>query len=259
MSNLAILDELLANAWPPTIVEYHSGWRLRWTDGATRRANSVFPVGSVDLIPDCVSVCESFYRDRRASALFQVSTASTPEGLSDYLRGRGYTTSARTFVAHAATQDVIDHTSPGGWTTETTDEVTDDWFDGYWAVESWRAQAVEDAATYRRVLLKPSLPTSFVAARDRASVVAVGQVVVEHYWAGVQCMATRATHRRQGAASAVLHRLAVGAAARQADRMYLAVMADNAPALDFYRRASFQIDHEYSYFSEPPSAQSPVI
>ena len=63
-------------------------------------------------------------------------------------------------------------------------------------------------------------------------------------------MATHPSHRRRGAASAVLHQLAVEALDREVEHMYLAVMADNPAALALYQRSGFNVTHEYSYFAK---------
>ena len=70
-----------------------------------------------------------------------------------------------------------------------------------------------------------------------------------------QCMATRATRRGRGAASAVVAAIASEAIQVGVDRMYLAVLADNAPALSLYGRVGFQAVHRYQYWRIRASSQ----
>jgi ribosomal protein S18 acetylase RimI-like enzyme len=253
MTDWAIIDELMANAWPPAIREYRGDWLVRWADGFTRRANSALPVGQADQVPTLVSDCEQFYRDHRATPVFQVSTASAPPGLVDHLVARRYRGTARTLVAQALVQDVIANTRSSGNAEVEQDHVPDAWFDGYWEVEASRGRSGADAKMCRDTLLQPTLPRAYATVRALGEVAGVGQIVVERGWAGVQCMATRTGHRRRGAAIAVLHCLAVEAAARGAERMYLAVMADNLAAQRLYQRATFRPAHEYRYFTATDS------
>ncbi len=241
----------MANAWPAAVREDRSGWLVRWADGFTRRGNSALPIGGGDKVLELVAACEAFYRARQADPIFQVSSASAPAELAVYLTDRGYQETARTFVAHAPTEDVIGSTSAGRWSSEATSEASDQWFDVYWSVESARGRSARDAALCRKVFLMPALPHSFVGVRHGTDVAAVGEIVVEDGWAGVQCMTTSADHRRGGAATAVLHRLAIEARSLGAEGMYLAVMADNDAARSLYETAGFQISHEYRYFTAP--------
>jgi N-acetylglutamate synthase len=255
MSGSALLDQLMANAWPALVSEVRHGWRFRWTNGLTRRANSVLAVGGDEHVPELLSAADRFFEARGGVPTLQVSTASAPRRLASYLETSGYRPTARTLVEQATTGDVVERTPRASFDVDVSEHLTDEWFETYWSVGSTRGWSRDDTAIVRDVLLAPSLPTVFVAARRGAEVIGVGQLVLERGRAGVQCMATRPTHRRQGVGVAVLHALANEAATRGAEHMYLAVMADNTAALDLYERSGFDRVHEYSYFARPPSSR----
>lgn len=82
MQGAALLDELMANAWRPLTEEVRGGWRFRWTQGVTRRANSVLAIGTAEPAEDLVAHAEDFYGQRDATTLVQVTTASAPRGLA---------------------------------------------------------------------------------------------------------------------------------------------------------------------------------
>jgi len=244
------LDELMANAWRPVLEEARGGWRYRWADGVTRRANSVLALGADGNVEELVDYAEAFYGQRGAPTLIQVSTASAPQGLAAYLQVRGYRSTARTVVEEAATQHVVDQ-ARSSVEIEITEAPTDEWLRAYWSVvEAIRGGKGPDIAVYRDFLLAPGLPTAFAAVRRGSQVIGVGQLVIERGWGGVQCMATDATNRRQDVASAVLNGLAKEALRRGVGQMYLAVMADNDAATALYDSAGFRTSHEYSYFTE---------
>lgn len=249
MPGVPLLDELMANAWRPVVVENHGGWRYRWAEGVTRRANSALAIGNNGSIEELVARAEAFYVERGAPALIQVTTASAPQSLVTYLQERGYQSTARTLVEEATTRDVIDRTRQCAYEIEITEAPSDAWFDTYWSVEATRGRTDADEAVCRGVLLAPDLPTAFAAARHGSDVIGVGQLVIERGWGGVQCMATDPTHRRRGAAKAVLNGLAEEALRHEVRQMYLAVMADNAAATSFYENAGFGAVHEYCYFA----------
>jgi ribosomal protein S18 acetylase RimI-like enzyme len=238
----------MANAWPAQSEETVGGWRYRWTGGLTRRANSALVLGDGDPAA-LVQHAEAFYRERGASTLLRVSTASAPTGLASYLGSLGYRSTARTLVQVADTSEVVARARPA-FELEVTDAPTTEWLDLYWSVGVLRCRDNAAQSVYGDVLLAPPLPTVFVAARSGSEVVGVGQMVIEQGWAGVQCMATGPDHRRQGVASAVLHGFGAAAAERGVQSMYLAAMADNEAATGLYSSAGFTTAHEYSYFTD---------
>lgn len=144
-----ILDELIANAWPAQIDVEHEGWRFRWNSGVSRRANSVLAIGSNELVPELVAEAEAFYRRRGCPPRFQVSTASAPDRLAEYLASRGYIPEAQTLVERAATDEVIKRTGAGSWEICATDRPTDEWFHS----RSWRTMTARGGCTKGPVLL----------------------------------------------------------------------------------------------------------
>jgi len=247
-----VVDELLADAWPARLVERVGRWRYRWTDGVTRRANSVLAVGD-GALDELIARAEDFYQAFNAPTRFQVSAAAAPSTLARLLVERGLEPTARTLVAGAATADVVAATTVGEFpSAELTTSPSDRWLAVYSSVEARNASPAT-LATIRHVLLSPRLETAF-ASVVRDGVVGVGQLVIDRSNACVQCMTTRADARSTGVATAVLHHLARLAAAHGASTLWLAVMADNMPARGLYERAGFAISHEYCYYEAPPAA-----
>lgn len=249
MQGEPLLDELMANAWRPAVVESYGGWRYRWADGVTRRANSALAMGANGSVAELVARAEAFYGKRRVRTLIQVTTASAPPGLATFLQERGYRATARTLVEQAATRDVVERTRRSEYKIEITAAPTDEWFDTYWSNDAIHGRNDTDKAVCRTVLLAPGLPTAFAAARCGAEVLGVGQLVIERGWGGVQCMVTDPSHRRRGVAGAVLHGLAEEGLRCGVEHMYLGVMADNHAAASLYARAGFAVAHEYSYYA----------
>lgn len=83
---------------------------------------------------------------------------------------------------------------------------------------------------------------------------AVVQLVIQGDWGCVQCLATRATSRRQGLAGGLIMDVAQRAKERGVTRLYAAVMVDNEASNALFQRASFVRSHDYSYFSQPLEA-----
>jgi N-acetylglutamate synthase len=249
MHDTALIDQLMANAWPPEVTEFVGTSRLRWASGCTRRANSCLAIGEDDQIDEIVSRATNFYRQRGQAPVFLVSNASAPPSMASHLENLGFTSTARTMLLTASTAAVAAaRTTPTGWAVEVTETPTDPWFDTYWSVESQRDRNDAQRSICRNVLLRRD-SAAYVSVTESGRTIAVGQAVVEGDWAGIQCMATDPTHRRRSAASEVLTRLAQHALNTGATNLYLAVMHDNTGARRLYEQVGFSPTHDYSYFA----------
>ena len=248
----------MADAWPPQITEYVGRSRLRWASGLTRRANSCLAIGDDDEIPSLVAAATAFYARQSREPVFFVSAASAPPSLAAHLSALGYSPKAHTRVLTAAATEVAALAGSGaasgtaGWTVDVVDEVTDDWFEAFWDVDSARSLNATHRTICRDVLLRAP-GAAFASVVEAGKTIAVGQLVVNGLWAGVQCMATAVSHRRRGAASAVLGALATRSIGRGVANMYLAVMDNNAGARRLYEQLGFSPAHEYSYYVRTPA------
>ena len=240
---VADLDRLQLRAWPAAREEAIGGWRLRFTDGVTRRANSVLPHGPAPPdVENAVARVESAYAERAFDPRFLVSPAASPPDLDAILAERGYEVDAPTLVQtaplplqpQAMAQGV--QVDVGGF--------DDAWLSDYAAAESITPGEVEGR---HGIHLRIRATAGYATARVDGRPVAVGSVVVEDGWAGIHNMATSTEHRRRGAARAVLNALLEWGAARGATRSYLAVVETNQAARALYEGSGYTTVYRYWY------------
>ena len=244
------LEMLSANAWPPAEAVALAGWRLRFTAGVTRRANSVWPNGlhTEPAVDDLLNEVEAFYAERKQPARFQLSPAAEPADLDQRLAARGYRSVARTAVQVAELASILRQTVPlrlhPEFEVEVAEEFDEEWFAAYLAVE----HADDPQNTVRQLILQRIVPpVAFATLRIDGEAAAVGLGVVEGEWVGIFCMATATSFRRRGAGSAILRTLAIWAQLYEANHAYLQVMDDNAAAQALYTRAGFETVYHYHY------------
>src|SRR3954454_17903861 len=82
-------DRLVAAAWPAPYSERIAGWRLRYAEGVTKRANSVLPLGHPGDVHVAVDGAERFYAARDLPTVFSIGDGACP-GLDAVLEARGY-------------------------------------------------------------------------------------------------------------------------------------------------------------------------
>ena len=121
--------------------------------------------------------------------------------------------------------------------------------DAAW-VEAWTTcEGRPDARAHAdEVLARIEPATGFAIAADGKG---VGLAVCERGWAGLFCVATAPEARGSGVARTVVHALTRGATGHGAQRIYLQVESDNAPARALYASAGFTRSHGYHYRVAP--------
>ena len=244
------LEALAANAWPAAEVSCLGGWRLRFTEGVTRRANSVWPnqplAGAA--LNETLAQVEAFYAARKEPPRYQLSPAAEPADLDARLAARGYRAVARSAVQAVALPTILQRTKPlrllPAFEVEVSEAYDEAWFVAYAAMEHAGAA---DHRVRRAILQRIAAQTAYASLRIDGSMAAVGLGVLEGAWLGVFCMATASAFRRRGAAAAILRTLAIWAQLYDAHHAYLQVMDDNAPARSLYAGAGFQTLYHYHY------------
>jgi GNAT superfamily N-acetyltransferase len=246
------LDRILAvesaavKAWPAREVQVLDGWHLRYSDGVTRRANSVWPnrsEGSLDLERK-VEAVEAFYAARSLPARFQICPAARPSGLDTILNRRSYRAVSRTGVQVRAITEP-DPAAPVRQDPVTVASVlSEEWLRCYAIAEGFAPAQVESR---REILSRIDAPVGFALVEQRGEPMAVGLGVVHSEWLGISCMSTLPAFRRRGAASALLAALLQWARRWGASHTYLQVMDGNGPARALYAGLGFETLYHYHY------------
>jgi ribosomal protein S18 acetylase RimI-like enzyme len=224
------MERAHVQAWPALHTARIDGWLWRASGGGSQRANSVSTIDftGTDLLATIETV-ERRYRALGSIARFQTFDETKPPELPDRLRALGYQPSEATTTMfrrpqHVTTpQDVQrQHTAWPDWTDTYTGQIT----------ESRRAVNVQ-------ILANIPAPRMFFGCRRDGRIVATGLCVIARGCAVVECVATHAEARRQGAAREVMQALEAWAAAQPIDLIGLQVVSTNVPAIRLYQQLGY--------------------
>lgn len=243
-AHILAIERHVLRAWPAAVIEELDGWRLRFAQGVTGRANSVWPNadhGRFSLDAK-IEQAEAFYRARGLPARFQITPAAQPAALDEALAARGYRNVAPTLV-QTAVLPPSDAPAPAH-TAVLHAVLRDDWFD--FAAQTGGYDA-HTAGVRRAILQRIALPKAFARVDVDGRLAGIGLGVAGDGLLGVFGMVTRPDLRRSGVATAVLRALLRWGAAQGAESAYLQVVAANAPAQALYRRAGFTTLYAYHY------------
>jgi RimJ/RimL family protein N-acetyltransferase len=86
-------QEFLLNSWPAKNYYFLNGWILRFNDGITSRANSVFPVrytGTQKTLDKDIDIVENAYKAYGLPSIFTMHDFHEPVNLKHKLLNRGY-------------------------------------------------------------------------------------------------------------------------------------------------------------------------
>ena len=244
------IEEAAFRAWPAEEVVELSGWRLRFTHGITRRANSVWPNGWHGETPleERLAAVEAFAAERAIAPSFQLTSAAKPPHLDGALADRGYSIDAPVIVKtlELAGREAI----PQG--SEIEASVIASPIPEWLAVSVDRGRYAGVREHFSRLLARIGDRAGYALASSKDGPIAVGLGVVDGPWLGIFGMLTLPEARRRGAARAVLDVLAAWGAARGASHAYLQVERENEPARALYAGARFLPAYEYHYRTKFP-------
>jgi N-acetylglutamate synthase len=243
---IASLEHHAANALPATITEVIDGWRLRYSYGVTRRANSVLAENHDGNLEKKLESVTNFYNRFNAKPRFQLCPASQPSELNDILLNQSYNK-----IPGAKVQTLgLSHSKFDAdiAKVQLLDKPNDDWFSVYRAVEKADAHK-EKIRTQMLQSIEPE--TGFALLYLNEQPAAVGLGVFENSYIGIFNMATLQEFRGRGAASTILAALANWGKLQNGYTLYLQVSEENTNAQRVYEKLGFATLYSYWYLEAP--------
>jgi N-acetylglutamate synthase len=243
---ISTLEHHAANALPASITESLDGWRLRYSYGVTRRANSVLAETHTGDLEKKLESVQNFYNRLNAKPRFQLCPASQPSGLNDVLLGQGY---VRVSGANVQTLELAGSTfDADSAQVQLLEKPNAEWFSVYRNVE--KADAHKEKIRTQMLQCIES-KAAFALLRLGGEPAAVGLGVFEKGYTGIFNMATLQEFRGRGGASTILAALAGWAKEQNGHTLYLQVAEENSNAQRVYEKLGFRTLYSYWYLEAP--------
>lgn len=241
MIDPAILEPLADDAWPARERERLGGWRLNASLGRSMRINACWPLGAPDRDPEvALDAVEAWFVQRGLPPRFKLTDGVVaPSDLAEHLSARGYAPCKETVVMLGPTGGTGDAAVRLSTTPDATFE----------AVFTATAGDPEDGRERLDALGRIPAPARFARLDVDGAPAAIGCGAIGGGFAGVFGMRTAPDHRRKGLARRVLRALLSEAKGLGADRAWLQVEADNAPAIALYADEGFAPAYRYRYWT----------
>ncbi len=236
------IEEVALNSWPALQQILFDGWVLRFSEGYTKRANSVNPLFASSLDVDAkIDTCERLYAERGLPTVFRLTPFSSPAGLDAVLERRNYEKVAPTSVLHLELKDYAIQPTPPA---ELHHERVGDWLDIFCR---FSASPLEKHQVHRRMLRAIPGKRFLVSLMDSEQVVACGLGVLENGYLGLFDLITDPQRRNEGYGTKLVSSLLRLAQDEGGLRAYLQVVDRNTAARRLYARFGFQKVYPYWY------------
>lgn len=236
------IEEAPLNSWPALQQVLLDGWILRFSEGHTRRANSVNPLyGSAMDVSEKVTICEDLYSDKGLNPVFRLTAFCLPPNLDEILAARGYERAAPTSVMYL---DIDKCNTYVAASEQLRNDDLDAWLGTFCRL---RGSRLEEHQAHKEIL--QSIPTERILASivDSGQVVACGLGVLDNHTLGLFDLVTDPRQGNKGHGTKLVLGLLGWAQANGARRAYLQVMKTNGAARHLYAKLGFQALYGYWY------------
>ena len=238
---IRFFEELSFNSHPSLQTQFYDGWYLRFSNGYTKRANSVNMLwpSTLDLQVK-IEECEKRYSRQSLPCVFKVTDGTEPE-LDRMLGERGYQAVDPTDVM---TLDLEGRSFARGGCV-VSDHMTREWLDAYLALENYTDPAAcETAGQMMRAVRNDTLYCS--VERDGRTI-ACASAVLERGYAGIANVVVDEACRGMGYGRRLCESLLSEAAGTGAHTAYLQVVQSNRAAVHLYEKLGFRKQYSYWY------------
>jgi GNAT superfamily N-acetyltransferase len=240
------MEERAFRAWPALETLDVAGWRLRFSAGYTKRANSINALGDISgFSGKTVTGLEALYRERGLGSVWRL-TPLAPPAADAFLAGRGYRAIERSLVQRRPL--------PPGLAADRQVEIlpqpTPAWIEAFSLHSPVKP---EHRPVMQRMLAAIAAPVgfAFVVEDGRPMAMAIGVVDGDHM--GLFDVLVMPQARRRGLARRVTESLYAWAWQRGARFAWLQVVATNDAAMPLYAAQGFRTLYEYEYRIPPSS------
>jgi ribosomal protein S18 acetylase RimI-like enzyme len=232
------LEERAFNAWPALRSAYCDGWLFRFSEGLTRRANSVNAVAPSGHFRETLDLAERLYGQLRLPTIFRLSplAGDDPDSI---LHRAGYRHADETQVMIASLGDLrigpdvnIDAVPSPAWSA------------GF-AAANGISPAMRDV--HDRMLASILMPTGYATLVADGKPIAYGLAVVERGMVGLFDIVTLPEARRRGAGRLLVKSLLGWGRSQGASSAYLQVLGSNEAARALYDGIGFREAYRYHY------------
>lgn len=239
------LEELSMNAWPALRVHFYDGWIMRYSNGYTKRANSIYPLyNSSEDLEGKITYCEEWYQKKDLPTIFKLTSTSFPTELDRILENRGYEKHPE--VVSVQTVDLTKVMPEVSQSKATMDvKFSVEWIDGF--ANASKVEEVVKKETMSKMLHLIEGKKIVVSIKNEKETIAYGFGVLEEDYLGIFDIVVEENHRGMGHGTELIKGILTEGARLGAQTAYLQVVKTNKAARYLYEKLGFKEHYVYWY------------
>ncbi|MEM7044922.1 MAG: GNAT family N-acetyltransferase [Pseudomonadota bacterium] len=237
----------MLTSWPALSVAFDGDWVIRLADGVTKRSNSVTCLAADDAeLNRRIDGVEAIYREHGQPAIFRLSPLASP-ALDDRLDRRRWRRFDETIVMACDDADLGDRTDqPDADEVVIVTRPNRTWLEGCYRIDGSDSTHL---ATLETMLDRLVPKAGYASIGNGETFDALALIVVDAELAGLFEVLTVEEKRQQGLAQKLLGQLFTWSRQQGATTAWLAVVAENLPAVRLYEKLGFREVYRYHYRS----------
>lgn len=248
MSNDKIIqkiEELSLNAFPGLQTLLLDGWLLSFSEGYSKRANSVNPLyASHEKLRGKIEKVEQIYQARNLPVIYKLTSQVFPKNLDNVLEQANYSLEGLTSIQLLSFDDLAVTLSRSS-NISIYNCFEDKWFSSFCELKSMK----DTEQLILKEILKRIVPEVcyVVLFDDKQEVLACGMGVLEGNYIGLFDIVTNPQYRNKGYGTQLISAILDWGKENGAKNAYLQVVLDNIPALNLYTKLGFKEVYKYWY------------
>ena len=237
--NLKEIEYAGFRSWPALEESEVDGMVFRYSNGYTKRANSVNVLSQKNVnYSTLVAQCEEYFEGKGVPCIFRMPSFCDNKAFDTHLDGLGYKFQGRSLVLYRSLEfSTFDR-------AEIVVKSCEEWMASFCRIN---AVDVRNHHAHLEILKRIKDKVLMVVLVEESVEVACGIGVISNGYFGLFDLVTEKSARNKGYALKLLNGMLSWAVSNGATNAYLQVVADNKPAINLYTKLGYKPCYEYWY------------
>ena len=243
-SQIRFFEKAASEGFKGLEIKRHDGWELRFSEGYTRRVNSVsvYEDGEID-VDEKIAYCENEYRSHGLTCIFKINDEDRV--LSEILLKRGYTITAPTDLMILKLDEYQSDNPEEVLKNVIFSAEPDTWYESYFEFEGPKEAKYQELC--KRINNSVTLDKLFVKVIHDGSTAAVASTATNDGYSLLHNVVVKESLRGIGLGEKLCRATIEKSKELGAKYSYLQVMQENKTALNLYKKIGFVKLYEYCY------------